>query len=275
MSKLYAALSEIESKAMSFDDVLLYYSDIPFPYLIMKNIKKRKKEKIMARITNQAFIDLRSFSPEALKKIKSITNVALVMLPENPSNEFAEAYAEIKKFNVASETNISGNACIFNGMSVLSKDDIADNSLIVCNGLAVIRDMPKEKNIKVIVNGMLIKSPSAFLEIVKINGTTYAVDDDAKLVKASSKLIIDKNFINNLSDKTAIINCGKIYIENEVTEEMLKSKGVVFYDIAQIIAKKELHGYIQANGNNVKKICTCEENAEVKDKGKKRFFRWK
>jgi len=271
MSKRYAGLLALKDATMSFDDVLLYYSDIPFPYFIMKTIEKRKKEKTMARITNQAFIDLRNFSPEALKKIKSITNVALIMLPEKPTPEFSEAYAAIKKFNIASETNISGNACIFNGMSILSKDDIADNSLIVCNGLAVIRDMPAEKKIKVIVNGMLIKSSSAFLDIIKINGTIGIIDDEAKIIKSNSRLNIDENFINNLSAKTAIINCGKVHIEDEVTEAMLQSKGVVFYDIVQILAKKHLHGYIQANSYNVKNICTDEE----KRKGRKVFFRWK
>ena len=274
MSKRYAGLKTLKDGTMSFDEVLLYYSDIPLSYIIMKTIIKEKKEgKIMAKIINQAFIDLRYFSPEALKKIKSMTNVALVMLPENPTPEFSEAYAAIKKTNVASETNISGNACIFNGMSVLNKEDIADNSVVVCNGLAIIRDVPKEKNLRIIVNGVLIKSPSAFMDIIKVNGTTYLIDDDAKLVKSISKLIIDENFINNLSDKTAIINCGKIYIENEVTEAMLQSKNVVFYDIAQIIARKELHGYIQANSNKVALVQTFEE-AEKRDKKVKKWKFW-
>lgn len=274
MSKLYAALLEIKSKTMSFDDVLLYYSDIPLPCFILKISKEKKEGKIMARIINQAFIDLRSFSPEALKKIKSITNVALVMLPENPTPEFSEAYAAIKKLNVASETNISGNACIFNGLSILCKDDISDNSIVICNGLAIIRDIPKEKNLRIIVNGVLIKSPSAFMEILKINGTVYNIDDDAKLIKSYSKLIIDKNFIGNLSDKTAIIKCGKIIIESEVTEKMLQSKGIVFYDIAQIVAQKELHGYIQTNSNQVALVQTFEE-AEERDKKSKKWKFWR
>ena len=275
MSKTYAGLISLKNGTMSFEEVLIYYSDIPFPYFIFKTAKKEKEGRIMAKIINQAFTDLRSFSPEALKRIQSMTNVALVLLPENPAPEFSEAYASIKKTNVVSEINISSNACIFNGMSILSKDDIADNSLIICNGLAVIRDMPKEKNIKVIVNGMLIKSPSAILEIIKINGTIGFIDDDAKIIKTNSKLIIDKNFISNLSEKTAIINCGKVYIEDDISESMLQSKGVVFYDIVHITAKKELHGYIQTNSFNVKKISACEESTETKGKGIGRIFRRK
>lgn len=269
MSKLYGGLRELKSGEMSFDEVLTYYTDIPLCVFVHKTgIIKKKEGNNMARIINQASVDLRNYTPAALKKIKSITNVATIMLPENPSPEFSEAFAGIKKLNVADTICLPDNACIFNGSSVLTKDDVADNSFVVCNGLAIIRDMPKEKNLRLIVNGSLIKSPSAFMEIVKINGSTYTVDDDSKLINSIDKLTIDKNFISNLSDKTAIVTCGKIHIEDDITEEMLKSKGVEFCNIGQIIARKELHGYIQANSNKVGKI-------SVEEKEKKKLFRWK
>ncbi len=229
----------------------------------------------MSKISNQAYIDLRNFTPEALEKIESIKNVTLVLLPENPTPEFTKAYAEIEKMNVVSETNVSGNACIFNGMSIITKDDVCENSLIVCNGVAVVRNIPKEMNVRIIVNGALIKSPTAFVEALKINGTSYKIDDEAKLIKSIAELTIDINFINNLTEKTAIIACGLIRIENDVTEDMLRSKGVVFYDVGKIIADKKLHGYIQANTNNVGGICTPEEAGLKKNKGLKKIFRWK
>ncbi len=275
MSKRYAGLMALKDGTMSFDEVLLYYSDIPLPIFIGETVRKKKEGKNMARIINQVLVDLRNFSPEALKKIKSMMNVTLVMLPENPTPEFSEAYAEIKKTHIASEISVYGNVCIFNGKSVLSKEDVADNGIVVCNGLAIIRDIPKEKNLRIIVNGALIKSNSAFVEILKVNGATFTIDDDAKLISSISKLIIDENFIGNLSNKTAIIACGKIYIENEVTEAMLQSKGIVFYDIAQITARKELHGYIQANSNQVALVQTFEEAEKRGRKMKKRKFWWK
>lgn len=267
----------LKDNSMSFEEVLLcYYSENPLSVLSNSlNTIKMKEGKNMARIINQALVDLRNFSPAALKKIKSMINVTLVMLPENPGPDFSEAYSSIKKTNVISEINVSSKACIFNGMSILSKENIADNCVVVCNGLTVIRDIPKEKNIKVIVNGTLIKSPSAFFEIIKINGTSHNIDDEAKLIKSISEMVIDKNFINNLSEKTAIIVCGKIHIDDEVTEEMLQSKGIVFYVIEQIIAKKELHGYIRVNSYNVSKVCTKEECERNEKKGLKRLFGWK
>lgn len=269
MSKLYAGLNALSNGIMSFDEVLLYYSDIPLSIFIAETILKKKEGKDMPKITNQAYVDLRNFTPEALRKIKSITNVHLVLLPENPTPEFSEAYAEIQKTNVVSETAVSGNACIFNGLSILTKNELTEGSLVVCNGLTIIRDVPKEMNIRLIVNGALLKSPTAFIEPIKINGTSYIIDDEAKIIKSVSELRIDKNFIDNLTDKTAIVACGKIFINDEVTNEMLQSRGIVFYDVAKIIAREELHGYIQANSNNVASVATDDYTK------KRKFFRWK
>ncbi len=276
MSKLYGGLSALKSGSMSFEDVLVYYGQLPLPMFIYSvGIINKKEGNIMSKIRNQAYIDLRNFTPEALEKIESITNVTLVMLPENPTPEFTAAYAQIKKMNVVSETNVPGKACIFNGMAVITKDDVSENSLIVCNGAAVVKNIPKEMNVRIIVNGALIKSPSAFVEAIKINGTSYPIDDDAKLIKSMAELTIDINFINNLTEKTAIITCGLIRIENDITDDMLRAKGIVFYDIGKIIADKKLHGYIQANANNLGGLCTPEEAGLKKKKGLKKIFRWK
>ncbi len=229
----------------------------------------------MSKIMNQAFLDLRNFSPEALKKIRSITNVASIALPENPTPEFSEAYASIKKTNVASEFIIPDNACVFNGMTNLTKEDVVKDSTIVCNGSLVVRDIPKEMNIRLIVNGSLIKTRNVFAEIIKINGTVLEIDDDVKLIMALQELIIDKNFINNLTEKTAIINCGKVYIDNEITDTDLRSKGIVFYNIGKLTAKKELHGYIQANSNYVGVLLTPKADNKKERKFRKLKLWWK
>lgn len=271
MSKLYGGLSALKNGVFTFDEVLLYYTDMPLSVLVFETVKNKKKEgNNMARILNQASVDLRSFTPEALKKIKSINNVHLIMLPENPTPEFTEAYTSIKKTNIMTEINVSGNASVFNGMTNLTKDDLAKDSLVVCNGFTVLRDIPAEMNIRVIINGSLVKSSDAFVEAVKINGTIYKIDDDANIIRPVAEIDFDRNFINNLKAKTVIISCGKIYIDNEVTEEMLSSKQVRFIAAGKIFAPRELHGYIQANSESVGKILTAEE-----EKKKMKLFRWK
>lgn len=256
MSKLYAGLTVLKDGSFSFEDALLYYTDTPLSYFIIKTILNRKKETEMAEIKNLAALDLRNFSPAALRKIPSIKNVALVMLPENPSPEFTEAYAAIQKTNIASETNVPDNACFFNGQANLTEKDVVKDSMIICNGLAILRDIPKEMNVKIIVNGSLIKSDTAFVEIIKINGAKYEIDNDAKLIVSNPEIRISNSFLENLSEKTAIIACGTIKINDEITSAMLKEKGIVFYNIGTIIAKEELHGYIHANSHSVGTVCS-------------------
>ncbi|MBQ7117832.1 MAG: hypothetical protein IJN88_06440 [Clostridia bacterium] len=272
MSKLYGGLSALKDGTFTFDEVLVLYTEMPLSAFVFETMINKKKEgKNMARIMNQASVDLRSFTPEALKKIKSITNVHLIMLPENPTPEFTEAYTSIQKTNVMTEINISGNASVFNGMTILTKDDLAKDSLVVCNGFTVLRDIPAEMNIRVIINGSLIKSPDVFVEAVKINGTVYKIYNDANIIRSVAEINFDRNFINNLKEKTVIVACGKIYISDEVTEEMLSEKQVKFISVGKIFARRELHGYIQANSDAVGKVLTAEE----KNQEKKKLFRWK
>lgn len=275
MSKLYAGLSVLKDGSFSFEDALLYYTDVPTSYFIIRTILNRKKETTMAKITNQVTVDLRNYSPEALRKIKSIKNAVHIFLPENPSPEFAEAYAQIEKINVVDETTMPGNACIFNGNANLTKNDLSENDIVICNGSAILRDIPKEMNIKVKINGSLIKSPSAFVEILKINGASYEIDDDARLILSMTELNIDEVFLRNTDDKTAIVSCGKVTIDDAITDSMLSEKGVKFYNVGQIVAKKELHGYIHPNSFSVGLVQTKEE-AEKRDRkyGKKKLW-WK
>ncbi len=264
MSKLYAALSSIKEGSMPFSEILLYYSDIPVSYLLYETAKKKKEGNKMAKIFNQPTLDLRNFSPDALKKIQSITNVASILLPEHMTPEFSEAYAAIKKTNIAAELNIPGDALLYNGDVTLTRNNVTKNSMVICNGNLIVKDIPPELNLKINLNGTLIKSSDAFVQIVKINGTVHEIDKDVYIIKSMAKLKIDVNFINNLPEKTAIIACGKVDIESAVTEAMLRSKALKFYAVGKIRADKELHGYIQANSNSVGKIVISDEPEKKK-----------
>ncbi len=272
MSNLYGGLSAIKDGTFTFDEVLLYYTDMPLYVLFFETVKNKKKEgKNMARIINQPTVDLRGFTPEALRKIKSITNVASVLLPENMPDGFSEAYMQIKKMNIAGEIRVPDSAQFFNGDVTLTRKDVTKDSVILCNGIAFVRDIPEEMNVRMIINGTLIKTESAFVTVTSINGTKVEVGDDVKLVKGKAQLKFDKSFADNIGEKTIIVACGKIHISDEVTEEMLSAKQVKFIAVGKIFARRELHGYIQANSESVGKILT-EEEEKVK---KKKIFRWK
>ena len=269
MSKLYGGLRELKNGGMNFDGVLTYYGELPLSAFILKTVNITKKEgNKMARIRNQAILDLRQFTPEALKKIKSIKRVATVILPENMSPEFTEVYAGIKKNMVAKETVIPANACIHNGSTILTKSDVTENSLIICNGMTVIKDIPESMKIKLIANGCLIKTKDAFVEIIEHNGTSHEIDSDVKLITGKPEIKVDNNFINNIEVNTALVGCTKVIIDNSVTENILKEKKLQFVACTFVCAKEELHGYIHANSVDVTNVMTLEQ---AKKKYKRNF----
>lgn len=272
MSKLYGGLSVLKDGTFSFDEVLLYYTDIPLQALFYETRRNKRKEgKNMARIINQPTVDLRGFTPEALRKIKSIVNVASVLLPENMPDGFSEAYTQIKKINVAGEIRVPDNAHFFNGNVTLTRQDVTADSVIMCNGMVFVRDIPEEMNVRMIVNGTLVKAENAFVTVSSINGTKIEVSDDVQIIKGKAVLNFDKSFAENIGEKTIIIACGKIHIFDEVTEEMLSSKQVKFIAVGKIFARSELHGYLNANSEAVGKVLTEEEEKNKK----KKLFRWK
>lgn len=269
MSKLYAELCELKNKGICFDDVLTHYTDLPLSVFIGKTgFIKKKEGNNMARIRNQAVLDLRQFTPEALKKIKSIKRVAMVILPEEMSPEFSEIYAGIKKTMVAKETVIPINTCIHNGNCILTKSDVTENSLIMCNGLTVVKDIPESMKIKLVVNGCLIKSKDAFVEIIEHNGTKHEIDPFVKLISGKSEIKVDKNFIDNIEENTALVTCARVIIDDTVTDNMLKEKKLQFICCAIICAREELHGYIHANSVDIADILTLEQ---AKKKYKRKF----
>lgn len=55
------------------------------------------------KIEAVSVLELRNYTPQALRKISSIQAVSTILLPENPSPAFAEAYADITKGAIAQE----------------------------------------------------------------------------------------------------------------------------------------------------------------------------
>ena len=260
MSKRYAGLAFIRDGSMDFEKILLYFSDRPYANSVLiseavfKNKMKRGKD--MSKIVNQVTVDLRNFSPEALNKIEEISNVVDVILPKDMSVEFAEAYGNIKKSRVVQELHLANDQkiCTFNGAITITENDIIKNTFLKTNGLLVVRNMPEEMNLSVMVNGLLVKTKSSKINIEKLNGLKVEIDDDASIISSLKRVDIDECFIESINYKTVIIDIDIVVIKDEVTAQMLKDKNIFFGDINQIVAPKALHGYINANSVEVKNI---------------------
>lgn len=260
MSKKYAGLAFIRDGNMDFEEILLYFSDSPYinsvliSEAVFKNRMKRGKD--MSKITNNVMVDLRKFTPEVLSKIDEIDNVVDVILPKNMSCEFAQAYGNIKKSGIVQELYLADDQrfCTFNGNVTITENDVTENTFLKTNGMLIVRGMPEEMNLSVMVNGLLVKTRSSKINIEKLNGLKIEIDDDASIISSGQRVDIDKCFIESINNKTAILNVDRIEVKDDVTVEMLKSKEVFFGEIDTVLAPKALHGYIQANSININRL---------------------
>lgn len=208
----------------------------------------------MSKIKNQAIVDLRFFNAKALKKIKSITNCAVVYLPENPGVEFMDAYSEIKKTRIAKELYLPTDADInnFNGINVITKNDIQKNSFVMANGVTVLKDIPEDWNVRMFSNGVTIIAKDVSVNFVSCNGLEHKVplsDFPAKI--STTDMLIDSEALKYLEQDTVIVSSGNIEICDDVQIPQLEEKNITIVATGDIYAPKEMHSYL-----SVKAVCT-------------------
>ena len=91
------------------------------------------------KIEAVSVLDLRNYTPQALRKISSIQAVSTILLPENPSPAFAEAYADITKGAIAQEVFAPmDKVAQYNGLNVLGST-LPEGAICLCNGMTVFR----------------------------------------------------------------------------------------------------------------------------------------
>lgn len=221
---------------------------------MFKNFFKKKQS-----IHAQSVVDLRDYTPQALNNIKVIEAVALLILPENPSDEFIEAFSKIKldavgfKLNLASDKKIA----MFNGVTSLSNVKLADNTVGVFNGIIVVGKMIE--NAQYIANGIVLKKIGLQNngQCLMENGLIFEMDFDENKVKLfSNKIDVDASFIRNVQDGTLIAAGDTIIFNNDVTEEIIVEKNIQFFAGNKIKCSKTIKGCVQARSCVGNKIVT-------------------
>ncbi len=204
----------------------------------------RNKKK---HIINEAMLDLRKYTPQALENVKMI-NAACVIFSENPSAELMTAYGNIKIKNVATTLNLPDDKKIvtFNGATMLSQVNYTQNAIHLINGLSVIQKIESDEPVSIFSNGLVVYDGNTKINFVMQNGSCVKVPfeiQDAKIFPTDAK--IDSLFIENIKDNTVIAAGANMVIYNDVTLELLKSKQIYFVAGATIKCDSSILGYIQ------------------------------
>lgn len=205
--------------------------------------RNKKKHSII----NEAILDLRKYTPQALENVK-LLNSACVVFSENPSEELMTAYGNIKIKNVAATLNLPDDKKIvtFNGITMLNQANYTQNAIHLINGLGVIQKIESNEPVSIFSNGLVVYDGNTKINFVIQNGSCVKVPfeiQDAKIFPTDAK--IDSLFIENVKDNTVIAAGANMVIYNDVTLELLKSKQIYFVAGATIKCDSSILGYIQ------------------------------
>lgn len=204
---------------------------------------KNKNKKII----NEAILDLRKYTPQALENV-NLLNAACVVFSENPSEELMTAYGNIKTKNVAATLYLPDDKKIatFNGATVLNQMNYTPNAIHLFNGMGVIQKIESDEPVEIFSNGMTIYDGSTKLNFIVQNGACVKAPFEIQDVKMFSvNLTVDSLFIENLKDNTVIAAGTNIVIYNDVTLELLKSKQIYFVAGTNIKCDRSILGYVK------------------------------
>lgn len=195
------------------------------------------------RIVNTAMLDLRSYTPQALSKIR-IINAATIILPESPSDEFMSTLSGITincaaTFNLPDDKHIS----ILNGIDEITS--YTDN-VISSNGIAIVHALENEKPLDIITNGIFIYSPSTNINFISNNGMSVAAPFETNSVKAfPSTITLNAQFFEAIEDYTIIVAGSRLVLDSSVTTDILKAKKIHLVAGSKIECAQSVIGYVQ------------------------------
>ena len=212
--------------------------------------QNERTKKLMAIIKNEALVDLTQYSAAALSKISTMTNVALVLLSAGAPEEYYEAYAQIKKTNIASTIQIPVGKIVkqVNGTMVITAQEVPENAVVISNGITVLKGFDDYKgDSSFYVSGFLVKSKNCAAKIHACNGITMMMpDDDFECNIWGDSVTVDEDMLRHLKDKTLIVCGNKLFLDESVSEKLIEEKDIRFLSGYKIIAPKKIIGCVKA-----------------------------
>lgn len=214
--------------------------------------KKFSKEPI----NTVAMLDLRHYTPEALKKIEGNIVAGTIVLPENPSSEFMDAYSNISIKAAGSTISLPTETKLvsYSGIQEIKNLKAEKNTCAYLNGIIILSST--ENTPDCVFNGIVIKNKNADVNIIGgVSGLIFETEFDADKVKLfTNTTIIDADFIRNI-EKDAFIVCGNnLEIAKDVTEEQIVEKNLKFFAGNTIECNKNIIGCVRARamaGNQI------------------------
>lgn len=211
-------------------------------------------------IINQAVLDLRRYTSDALKNVKTI-NASSVIMPENPSEELMNAFGNVKYKNISNMLYLSDSKKLitFNGATVFGYENTAPNTIHMFNGMCIVKYIESDEPIEAISNGLIVCSKNTKINFISQNGlAVYTPFEITNVRLFGHDTKIDSQFIESMPDSSVIAAGNNMVIYNDVTLELLKNKQIYFAAGHKIKCDYNILGYVQT-------IATAGNKIEVNE----------
>lgn len=217
--------------------------------------RKIKKGIANGTVINDAVLDLRAYTPNAMEHIEMI-NAAVIIMPSEPTPEFMEAYAKIPTKNAASTITIRENQKIssFSGINEFDDSTISPDTMYILSGINVIKKLNNEKPIDVIASGITLYAKGSNINFISKSGITKEFDNEIEDVKIfSNGLDIDSDFMD-LIDNALIVCSGNMTISNDVDPDLMMNKNIYFVTSGNVRCTKKMSIVFQLKSTHSGKL---------------------
>ncbi|NLN27615.1 MAG: hypothetical protein GX161_05290 [Firmicutes bacterium] len=203
-------------------------------------------------ITNTGYVDLTGVTdPEELAAIEQITNVGVVLVPE----ELAGAIAKVAIRNVGQVVKVPAGrrVSVRSGIvqlsgTVLENRDGDPTDVLVLVGQIVITGVPQRVGYELIVSGILVV-PREAEDVISRATTQFAGQmfayTGANVRVFTSKVTLDREFLELLPEGTALLMMDDATFEPDVTKELLQSKVTDILHMGALHVPKHLRAVVQ------------------------------
>lgn len=201
----------------------------------------------MSTMKNIPTLDLRTItSADALKDVEEISNVGIIILPENGDPEVLNTFYAIPKNNVGHILTLPQGMDVqqMTGNVTLSPAMLKANSVILITGNSIVEEVVEECNASLIMTGNLIYPKHCPLNIRSTTGNAKSYDYE-HYVAVDDDFELDADTLDLMEYKTLLDIDGDLRVAKDVTVDLLKEKMPYFVIDGDVRCQKSVAAFMK------------------------------
>lgn len=201
----------------------------------------------MSIMKNMPTLDLRTIpSADALKDVEEISNIGVVILPENGDPELLNVYHAIPKKNIGHTFTLPNGVDVqqMTGNISLTATILKSKNYLIITGNTVVEEVVEECNATILATGNLIYPQRCPLNIHSHVGNAQAYDYE-HYVAFDDDFELDAMTLDLMEYKTLLDIDGDLRVAKDVTIEMLKEKMPYFLVDGDVRCQKPVAAFFK------------------------------